>query len=73
MSTTERQSEGLGLEHSSQLEKQDAVDWDGLDDPVNPLNWSQAKKNMHVIFVSVFTLYAYGLFPDYPENWFMLS
>ncbi|KUM59436.1 hypothetical protein ACN42_g7712 [Penicillium freii] len=58
MSTTERQSEGLGSEQSSQLEKQDAVDWDGPDDPANPLNWSQAKKNMHVIFVSVFTLYA---------------
>ena len=59
MSTTDRQFEGLGLDQSSQLEKQDALDWDGPDDPANPLNWSQAKKNMHVIFVSVFTLYAY--------------
>ncbi|KAJ5415973.1 Major facilitator superfamily domain general substrate transporter [Penicillium sp. CMV-2018d] len=58
MSTTEGQSGGLGSEQSSQLEKQDAVDWDGPDDLANPLNWSQAKKNMHVIFVSVFTLYA---------------
>ncbi|CAI7660119.1 unnamed protein product [Penicillium viridicatum] len=68
MSTTERQSEGLGSEQSSQLEKQDAVDWDGPDDPANPLNWSQAKKNMHAIFVSVFTLYAHGFLSTGPGN-----
>lgn len=72
MSTTERQSEGLGSEQSSQLEKQDAVDWDGPDDPANPFNWSQTKKNMHVIFVSVFTLYAYGFLPNDPGNWFIV-
>lgn len=70
MSTTERQSTSLDLEKPSQLEKQDAVDWDGPNDPGSPLNWSQTKKNMHVIFVSIFTLYAYGLLPYYSGNWF---
>ncbi|KAJ5499899.1 Major facilitator superfamily domain general substrate transporter [Penicillium expansum] len=61
MSTTERQSESLDLDKPSQFEKHDAVDWDAPDDPANPLNWSQTKKNMHVIFVSVFTLYVRNL------------
>lgn len=34
------------------------VDWDGPDDPANPLNWSKFKRNLHVIIVSIFTLYA---------------
>lgn len=34
------------------------VDWDGPDDSANPLNWSSFKSNLHVIIVSVFTLYA---------------
>lgn len=71
MSTTERQSESLDLDKSSQFEKHDAVDWDGPDDPANPLNWSQTKKNMHVIFVSVFTLYVYGFISNNSGNWFI--
>ncbi|RWA10595.1 hypothetical protein EKO27_g4499 [Xylaria grammica] len=34
------------------------VDWDGPDDPANPLRWSKAKKNTHIIIVSVFALVA---------------
>lgn len=34
------------------------VDWDGPNDPENPLNWSSSKKNMHVIIVSLFSLAA---------------
>lgn len=34
------------------------VDWDGPDDPENPLNWSSFVRMMHVVLVSVFTLYA---------------
>ncbi|KAI1078117.1 major facilitator superfamily domain-containing protein [Whalleya microplaca] len=34
------------------------VDWDGLDDPSNPLNWSRTKKNTHVAVVSLFILAA---------------
>ncbi|KAF7557269.1 hypothetical protein G7Z17_g806 [Cylindrodendrum hubeiense] len=34
------------------------VDWDGPDDPENPLNWSSSKKNMHVVIVSLFSLSA---------------
>ncbi|KAK2612517.1 MFS transporter fsa7 [Conoideocrella luteorostrata] len=36
----------------------DVVDWDSPDDPANPLNWTSAKKNLHVILVSLFTLVA---------------
>lgn len=35
-----------------------AVDWVGPDDPANPLNWPKVKRNMHIVFVSIFTLYA---------------
>lgn len=34
------------------------VDWDGPNDPTNPLNWSSTKKNLHVVIVSLFTLAA---------------
>ncbi|KAL4733434.1 major facilitator superfamily domain-containing protein [Aspergillus similis] len=40
------------------LNETDVVDWDGPDDPANPLNWPKAKKKVQVIFVSIFTLYA---------------
>lgn len=36
-----------------------AVDWVGPDDPANPLNWPKVKRNMHIVFVSIFTLYAW--------------
>lgn len=34
------------------------VDWDGPDDPANPLNWSGPKKVLHIAYVSLFVLYA---------------
>ncbi|KAJ3571929.1 hypothetical protein NPX13_g5216 [Xylaria arbuscula] len=34
------------------------VDWDGPDDPANPRCWSKAKKNVHIIIVSIFALVA---------------
>ncbi|KGO39266.1 Major facilitator superfamily domain, general substrate transporter [Penicillium expansum] len=34
------------------------VDWDGPDDPANPLNWPASRKNLHVAIVSIFTLTA---------------
>ncbi|KAI1458457.1 MFS general substrate transporter [Annulohypoxylon moriforme] len=34
------------------------VDWDGPDDPENPLNWSSLKKGLHIAYVSLFVLYA---------------
>jgi len=39
-------------------EESNIVDWDGPDDPMNPLNWSAAKKHTHVAIVSLFTLSA---------------
>ena len=32
------------------------VDWDGLDDPANPLNWSSAKKLAAIGIVSLVTM-----------------
>ena len=34
------------------------VDWDGPDDPENPLNWSTRQRYFHVALASIFTLYA---------------
>lgn len=34
------------------------VDWDGPDDPENPLRWSKTKKNVHIVIVSIFALVA---------------
>ncbi|KAH9909069.1 putative MFS transporter [Xylariomycetidae sp. FL2044] len=34
------------------------VDWDGPDDPTNPLNWSPSKKQIHIAIVSLFSLNA---------------
>ncbi|KAF2969996.1 hypothetical protein GQX73_g3493 [Xylaria multiplex] len=34
------------------------VDWDGPDDPENPLRWSNSKKNTHIVIVSLFALIA---------------
>ncbi|KAI1435889.1 major facilitator superfamily domain-containing protein [Xylaria sp. CBS 124048] len=39
-------------------QKTDMVDWDGPDDPKNPYNWSKAKRMIHVIIVSLFSLNA---------------
>ncbi|KAI1104254.1 MFS general substrate transporter [Jackrogersella minutella] len=41
-----------------EAEDPDIVDWDGPDDPANPLNWSSLKKGLHIAYVSVFVLYA---------------
>lgn len=35
------------------------VDWDGPDDPENPMNWSGFRKGLHIAYVSLFVLYAY--------------
>ncbi|KAM0541533.1 hypothetical protein ACHAPJ_013202 [Fusarium lateritium] len=40
------------------LSSPNIVDWDGPDDPEHPLNWSKAKKNLHLVIVSLFTLAA---------------
>ncbi|KAI1390884.1 MFS general substrate transporter [Hypoxylon trugodes] len=34
------------------------VDWDGPDDPNNPLNWPGPKKVFHIAYVSLFVLFA---------------
>lgn len=48
------EDEGNASDASSAI---NVVDWDGHDDPLNPLNWTQQRKNALVIFVSMFSLY----------------
>ncbi|EJP62611.1 MFS transporter, putative [Beauveria bassiana ARSEF 2860] len=36
----------------------DSVDWDGPKDPAHPRNWTKGTKQMHVLIISVFTLYS---------------
>jgi hypothetical protein len=38
--------------------KDNIVDWDGPDDPQNPMNWPSWKRLLQVIFASVFLLTA---------------
>ena len=51
--------EGKGhIGHDSNL-----VDWDGPDDPQNPLNWSRNKKIASAGMVSLITILTYGPCP----------
>lgn len=40
------------------------VDWDGPDDPQNPLNWNRSKKIGSAAVVSLATLLTYGYYPE---------
>ncbi|KAK6087316.1 fluconazole resistance protein 1 [Seiridium cupressi] len=33
------------------------IDWEGPDDPENPRNWPSLKTRLHVVLISIFTLY----------------
>lgn len=33
------------------------IDWDGPDDRENPRNWPNMLRNLHIVLISVFTLY----------------
>lgn len=37
-------------------ETPDAVDWDGPNDPENPLNWPESRKRINLILLSVLTV-----------------
>jgi hypothetical protein len=41
--------------------KDNIVDWDGPDDPQNPLNWPAWKRMTQVVLASAFLLTAYGI------------
>lgn len=40
----------------------DVVDWEGPEDPTNPLNWPKSKKTVVVALVSILTLLRYTTF-----------
>lgn len=40
----------------SQKFEDEVVDWNGPDDPDNPLNWSTAKSFGHVVIVAVLSM-----------------
>ncbi|KAJ5427413.1 MFS transporter [Penicillium cf. griseofulvum] len=48
----------IELSKPIELKDPNVVDWDGPDDPANPLNWPASRKNIHVAIVSIFTLTA---------------
>lgn len=41
--------------------KQNIVDWDGPDDPANPMNWGATKKNTAIAIASAVTFVTYEL------------
>lgn len=54
-----RQNTQLPVQAADELKvKDDIVDWNGPDDPENPLNWPFWKRIAQVILASVFVLYA---------------
>ncbi|CAI7616253.1 unnamed protein product [Penicillium viridicatum] len=57
-STIEAGVDDTDLSKPIELKDPNVVDWDGPDDPANPLNWPASRKNIHVAIVSIFTLTA---------------
>ncbi|ETS87248.1 hypothetical protein PFICI_01076 [Pestalotiopsis fici W106-1] len=47
----------MGVKMAEKTQGSNIVDWDGPDDPQNPRNWPSLKRNSHVVFISLFTLY----------------
>ncbi|EKG15179.1 Major facilitator superfamily [Macrophomina phaseolina MS6] len=43
---------------SSDVQDPNLVDWDGPDDPANPMNWPKSKRLGHVVMASLTTLFA---------------
>lgn len=43
------------VEANQQSTDPNIVDWDGPDDPENPLNWSSTRRTLIIIFVSSYT------------------
>ena len=47
---------GTGIERAKTETDPNVVDWDGPDDPENPMNWSDKKKWLNIATLSVLTL-----------------
>ena len=65
-SSNNAQALDVDLERSSIKESSDGlakdpniVEFDGLEDPENPMNWSSSKKNVTIVLVSMMTLLSY--------------
>lgn len=56
--SSERASDREKTEVKSEVQQQDPniVDWDGPDDPENPLNWSTSRKTASIVIVSLTAL-----------------
>ena len=59
-SSVEKDPQGASLEAALPSEGKDAtahlVDWDGPNDPSNPINWPDYKRWAHIIIVAVLGL-----------------
>jgi hypothetical protein len=47
----------------SDVVAQEKVDWDGPDDPENPMNWTQRKKMQQLVLMAANTFITYVPFP----------
>lgn len=54
--STAKDIELLEKDAGSKTQDGDIVDWDGPDDPENPMNWSNNKKWLNVVLISALTL-----------------
>lgn len=60
---TEDQAEKASSSSLGDGQRQFEVDWDGPDDPQNPLNWPRSKKVAHIVMISSLTFVTYaGIF-----------
>lgn len=50
--------EGSAVEEEK-FKDPNVVDFDGPDDPENPMNWSSAKKTTAIVIISLMTLLSY--------------
>lgn len=54
--STTKDSELLEKDAGNKAQDGDVVDWDGPDDPENPMNWSNNKKWLNIVLISALTL-----------------
>ncbi|KAH8178983.1 major facilitator superfamily protein [Sarocladium implicatum] len=56
--THDEEPKGSSSTTAKQESKDHVVDWDGPDDPQNPMNWSLARRMLQVVLCSIFVLTA---------------
>ncbi|SPJ74080.1 related to multidrug resistant protein [Fusarium torulosum] len=52
----ERQSDDIETQRQFEKDDPDALDWDGPEDPDNPMNWPPRKRTAHIILIALVQL-----------------